>query len=64
MNHHAIANLGFILACNARIEAMKAANMLRADHGKANAYGEDSFALEQAELSRLARDTLEYGWQK
>jgi len=64
MNHHAIANLARILACNARVEGMKAENAHRDACGQSVAYGEEAFLAEANELERLAQDTLTWGWQQ
>jgi hypothetical protein len=64
MNHHAVANLARAYAVQARIEGMKAENTLREQLGESPAYGEHAFNVEAAQLEEIARDTLEWGWQK
>ena len=47
-----------IAACNARIEGMKAANRVRRDDGKADAYGDSAFFLEAETLDSLAQQAV------
>jgi hypothetical protein len=63
INYCSIANLGLILAAQARIDGMKVANAERAKRGAPAKYDEAAFMAEAEELARLGRDTLEWGWQ-
>lgn len=45
-----------VSACNARIEAMKAANIARLANGEALAFTEQDFAYEADDIERLWRD--------
>ena len=45
-----------VSACNARIEAMKAANIVRLANGEALAFTEHDFAYEANDIERLWRE--------
>lgn len=53
---HHLRTLTFVLATNARIEAMKAENQHRLACGNGISYGEDAFNAQAGELDRLARE--------
>ena len=59
MNAYTTQILIRAMACQARIEAMKAANAWRENRGEAQAYNEEQFQVEAADLERLANDLHE-----
>jgi hypothetical protein len=56
MNEQTVRALGFILACNARVEGMRAANQQRAAVGESMAYDSHDFDAEAAQMERIAHE--------
>lgn len=56
MNEVIVRALGFILACNARVEGMRAANQQRQILGESTAYDEGNFMAEAAMMENIAHD--------
>lgn len=56
MNEQTVRALGFILACNARVEGMRAANQQRAATGDSMAYSSGDFDAEAAQMERIAHE--------
>jgi hypothetical protein len=54
MNDETVRALGFILACNARVEGMRAMNMQRSATGDSMAYDEQEFFHEAAQMEIIA----------
>lgn len=53
-----VRRLALVLAEQAEIEGMKAANLLREQNGESPAYGESEFSYRAHELRRLAYDAV------
>jgi hypothetical protein len=56
MDEQTVRALGFILACNARVEGMRAANQQREHLGESMAYTEHDFSVEGFEMENIARN--------
>lgn len=55
MEYETVRALGFILACNARVEGMRAENQQRAALGESMAYTASDFNAEAFEMENIAR---------
>jgi len=56
MNEQTVRALGFILACNARVEGMKAENMAKARVSEPMAYDDDDFNNQAFQMERIAHE--------
>lgn len=54
MNEQTVRALGFILACNARVEGMRAANRQREALGESMMYAEEEFFAEANAMDNIA----------
>lgn len=59
MTPETVRYFGLMLACQARVEGMKAENQQRISNGDALAYSEKDFGYEAAEMERLALQVIQ-----
>ena len=59
MTTYTVRALGLILACNARVHGMVAANKSREVSGDSMMYSEDQFQAEASEMEQIAMDVIQ-----